>query len=103
MDVTKRYLNPIIEEFLNNRMVFIGSPRQVGKTTMCLQFLKQPTIESPGYLNWDELKARAKIKNAELPIDEKIIYFDEIHKFKNWRSLLRGWSFVFYEILIKGK
>jgi predicted AAA+ superfamily ATPase len=90
MDVTKRYLNPIIEEFLTNRMVFIGGPRQVGKTTMCLQFLKQPTIESPGYLNWDELKARAKIKNAELPIDEKIICFDEIHKFKNWRSLLKG-------------
>jgi predicted AAA+ superfamily ATPase len=88
MDVTKRYLWLIIKEFLANRMFFIGGSRRVGKTTMCLQFLKQPTIESLGYLNWDELKARAKIKNTELPIDEKIICFDEIHKFKNWCSLL---------------
>lgn len=85
-----RYLTPTIEEFLLNRMVFIGGPRQVGKTTLCLQFLKNPTIESSAYLNWDDISARAKIKSAELPVDQKIICFDEIHKFKNWRSLLKG-------------
>lgn len=86
----ERYLTPVTKEFLENRMVFIGGPRQVGKTTLCLQFLKKPTIESPAYLNWDDISARAKIKNGELPVDQNIICFDEIHKFKNWRSLLKG-------------
>lgn len=62
----------------------------MGKTTLCLTFLETPSIEGPAYLNWDDLSARLKIKNAELPIDEKIVCFDEIHKFKNWRSLLKG-------------
>lgn len=85
-----RYIKSTVLEFLNDRMVFIGGPRQVGKTTFCLQFLKNPSLDSPAYLNWDDLKARAKIKNQELPIDQKIVCFDEIHKFKNWRSLLKG-------------
>ena len=37
-----------------------------------------------------DLQARSKIKKAELPIDKKIILFDEVHKFKNWRSLVKG-------------
>ncbi|MBF0361561.1 MAG: ATP-binding protein [Oligoflexia bacterium] len=85
-----RYLHPLVKEFLSNRMVFVGGPRQVGKTTLCLQFLENPTIESLAYLNWDDVHSRAKIKKAELPLDQKVLCFDEIHKFKNWRSLLKG-------------
>jgi predicted AAA+ superfamily ATPase len=36
-----RYLSPIIKEVLTRKMVFIGGPRQVGKTTMSLQFPNQ--------------------------------------------------------------
>lgn len=71
-------------------MVFIGGPRQVGKTTLCLQFIHPASIKSTSYLNWDSPQARYKIKNLELPIDKKILLFDEIHKFKNWRSLIKG-------------
>lgn len=85
-----RYLSPTIKDFLENRMVFLGGPRQVGKTTLCLQFLSDSSIEGPAYLNWDDVTARAKIKAGELPIDQKTICFDEIHKFKSWRSLLKG-------------
>ncbi len=36
----ERYLKKDISEFLKKRMVFVGGPRQVGKTTLCLSFLK---------------------------------------------------------------
>ncbi|MGZ3771939.1 MAG: ATP-binding protein [Bdellovibrio sp.] len=70
-------------------MVFLGGPRQVGKTTLCLQFLKPSSRENPAYLNWDNLKARKKIKNLELP-GASLIVMDEIHKFSKWRSLIKG-------------
>ncbi|MBN1114207.1 MAG: ATP-binding protein, partial [Oligoflexia bacterium] len=88
--ILKRYLEPAVKDFLKNRMVFIGGPRQVGKTTMCLQFLKEPDIDSPAYLDWDSVVSRSKIKNAELPVDYKVLCFDEVHKYKHWRSLLKG-------------
>ena len=71
-------------------MVFIGGPRQVGKTTLCLQFLNPPSIKSPAYLNWDFPESRHKIKTLELPVNQKTLLFDEIHKFKNWRSFMKG-------------
>lgn len=86
----KRYLAPIIDDFLKNRMVFVGGPRQVGKTTLCMSFLEDQRLDGEAYFNWDDLKARPKIKQAELPTGQKIICFDEIHKFKNSRSLLKG-------------
>ncbi len=85
-----RYIREEILEFLQKRMVFVGGPRQVGKTTLCLSFLKEPHSKSKAYLNWDNLKSKKIIKSGELP-DESIILFDEIHKFKNWRSLLKGY------------
>ncbi len=87
--LAKRYLFNYIDDFLNKKMVFLGGPRQVGKTTLCLQFLSPPTRKNPAYMNWDDLKSRTKIKTQELP-NEKIIVFDEIHKYKNWRSIVKG-------------
>lgn len=62
----------------------------MGKTTLCLQFLQPASVKSASYLNWDDPVARHNIKKAELPVNKKIICFDEIHKFKNWRSLIKG-------------
>ena len=90
MNVHKRYLKTAIQSFLKERMVFVGGPRQIGKTTLCLQFLSPPSIKNPAYLNWDDPQARYKIKKLELPVNKKTLCFDEIHKFKNWRSLIKG-------------
>lgn len=85
-----RYLKKEIQLVLPRKMVFLGGPRQVGKTTFCLSFLKnQSSTNNPAYLNWDDIKKRALIKAGELP-EEKIICLDEVHKFKNWRSLIKG-------------
>jgi predicted AAA+ superfamily ATPase len=70
-------------------MVFIGGPRQVGKTTLGLSFLTPANLKNPAYLNWDDLSSRALIRSGELP-PAKILLLDEIHKFKSWRSLIKG-------------
>lgn len=70
-------------------MVFVGGPRQVGKTTLCLQYLDSEKISNPAYLNWDDLESRTRIKNGQLPA-QKVLLFDEIHKYKHWRNLLKG-------------
>lgn len=40
-----RYLQPFVFADLKRKMVFIGGPRQVGKTTLSLQFLKTNNTE----------------------------------------------------------
>lgn len=89
IDIQERYLTPMIKEFLQTRMVFVGGPRQVGKTTMCLSLLNTSDVRNPAYLNWDDLKSKSKLKKGELPPDPLVV-LDEIHKYKPWRSLVKG-------------
>lgn len=86
----KRYLFDIIEKTLNKKMVFIGGPRQVGKTTLSLEYLAPSTPQNESYLNYDDLSDRKKILKNELPLSKAFIVLDEIHKYKKWRSLLKG-------------
>ncbi len=86
----KRYLETQVEASLKKKMVFIGGPRQVGKTTLSLNFIKPSTIKNPAYLNWDMASDKSSILKDELPLEQKIIIFDEIHKYKKWRNLLKG-------------
>ncbi|MBK7959875.1 MAG: ATP-binding protein [Bdellovibrionales bacterium] len=74
-------------------MVFLGGPRQVGKTTLCLSFLSPPHPRNPAYLNWDSIPSRTLLRQGKLPTDP-ILVLDEIHKFKLWRSLIKG----FYDV-----
>lgn len=86
-----RYLFFKIVQDLEKKMVFIGGPRQVGKTTLSLKFFKKNASEkNVGYLNWDHLPDRSLILKNQLPLTEPILIFDEIHKYRNWRSLLKG-------------
>lgn len=80
-----------ILEDLKDKMVFLGGPRQVGKTTLAQSLIKGYKPGHPGYLNWDLADHRKKIMNAEWPRDQKLIVFDEVHKFKNWRNLVKGY------------
>ena len=86
-----RYIRDHIEADLANRMVFIGGPRQVGKTTLALSLLGPCSNESsPAYLNWDVLSDREDILAERLPSGQPRIIFDEIHKFARWRNLVKG-------------
>lgn len=86
----KRYILSNINNDLSSKMVFIGGPRQVGKTTLSLSLIKAENEEHPAYLSWDDREDREKILRGMLPPDEKIIVLDEIHKYKDWRSLIKG-------------
>ena len=86
----KRYLQQTIAEFLEKKMVFLGGPRQVGKTTLCLEFITPPKKNHPAYLNWDVLKSKRIIKTGEIPFNEPVIILDEVHKYNNWRNLIKG-------------
>jgi predicted AAA+ superfamily ATPase len=85
-----RYLKKFIESDLNNKMVFIGGPRQVGKTTLGLSFLPSMNKTDSAYLNWDVSHSRKKIISNLYPADFKILLFDEIHKYSKWKNYLKG-------------
>jgi predicted AAA+ superfamily ATPase len=72
-------------------MVFIGGPRQVGKTTLALSLVGKGADERhPAYLNWDDPRAAARVRRLELPPDEPLIVLDEIHTYARWRNLVKG-------------
>ncbi len=88
---TPRYLQSGVADALKRKMVFIGGPRQVGKTTFALGFLGKAANEThPAYLNWDHPAVPPRLRRAELPAGEPLLLLDEIHKYSRWRNLLKG-------------
>jgi predicted AAA+ superfamily ATPase len=85
-----RYIQKPVKTDLKSKMVFIGGPRQVGKTTLALSFLSEAKAKSPAYFNWDDISDRSKLLRGEFPPSEKIIILNEIHKFARWRNLVKG-------------
>lgn len=81
----KRYLERPVTEDLKNKMVFIGGPRQVGKTTLSLNLAPK----KHRYFNWDVFEDREFILKQYFPL-EKFVILDDIHKFKHWRSYVKG-------------
>jgi predicted AAA+ superfamily ATPase len=82
-----RYLAGQIKRDLSEKMVFLGGPRQVGKTTLAKSFIKS----DEQYLSWDRLEDKRLILRDEINPKLKLIVLDEIHKFKKWRSLVKGY------------
>jgi len=60
-----RYIVPFIQDDLIERMVFLGGPRQVGKTVLAQSLIKNYHDTHPAYLNWDLVAHQKKIKNRE--------------------------------------
>ena len=85
-----RYLTPFIQADLKKKMVFIGGPRQVGKTSIAEQVLSLPEYERGILLNWDNDSDRSAILSREFSHDAPLIVFDEIHKNRQWRQFIKG-------------
>jgi predicted AAA+ superfamily ATPase len=45
----------------------------------------------PCYLNWGSLDDRKKVISGFFDRNQKLLIFDEIHKFSKWRSLIKGY------------
>lgn len=76
----------ITKDLKSRKMVLIGGPRQVGKTTLAKKFL----MKAIQYLNWDDLGDRATIKAHSIDPSLGIVCLDEVHKYPRWRMLIKG-------------
>ena len=96
----KRTLAKIVQNVQKHfPAVLITGPRQVGKTTLAKSFLEK--INCPDfYYNWDYKPLRDRFrKNREFYLEdiynkekknkETWICFDEIHKIKKWKNILK--------------
>ena len=55
MPIKQRYLTSAIEEDLKEKMVFLGGPRQAGKTTLARELLH---FKNTTYYSWDKVSQR---------------------------------------------
>lgn len=85
-----RYLDKPILDDLADKMVFLGGPRQVGKTTLAMTLGRDRFKESVRYLNWDAREDKKRILAGTFAADEKLIIFDEIHKYRQWKTFIKG-------------
>lgn len=97
----ERIYSPVIRHHLAHyrQMLFLTGPRQVGKTTLSKQCLKDYQFY---YLNWDNVGDKALILESMEAIitrafretaatKPRAIIFDEIHKYRQWKTLLKGY------------
>jgi uncharacterized protein len=78
------------------QMAFVAGPRQVGKTTTC-----RAVRPGADYLSWDDLDDRrliaagpaaaaARLRISELAGEKRVVVFDELHKYRKWKTFLKG-------------
>lgn len=78
----------VLIEDLNNKMVLLTGPRQVGKTTLAKSLSSVwPALD---YLNWDADKDRKIMLRQEWDRKAELVVLDEFHKLKNWKSRIKG-------------
>lgn len=88
--IKSRYLeNFIYSDLIDEKMVFVGGPRQVGKTTLATELLTKRLSPST-YLNWDNREDRKRISASQWPADAKLLVLDELHKYKKWKTFIKG-------------
>jgi len=84
-----RYLTKFVVEDLSEKMVFVGGPRQVGKTTLANKLLA-PHFRESAYFCWDYRTDRQRIMASDWPGNTELIVLDEIHKLKGWKNFIKG-------------
>ena len=69
-----------IKKDLNNKIVFLTGPRQVGKTTISKTLFKEYD-----YFNYDMAEHRVALMEKSWDRKKDLIVFDELHKKKEWK------------------
>jgi predicted AAA+ superfamily ATPase len=80
-----RYIAQNIKKDLKKKMVFLGGPRQCGKTTLAKSLLKLGR-----YFNWDYDQDRQDILAQKWAPQDQLLIFDELHKFSRWKNWIKG-------------
>lgn len=91
--------NYAFDESLTGRhMIFLAGPRQAGKTRLAGEW-QRARESTPLYFNWDDFATRRAYAQDSrffesaartLGVQDPWIVFDEIHKRRNWRDILKG-------------
>ena len=104
----KRFIESSIKKDLSKKMVFLGGPRQVGKTTLAQNILKSFSYKKGKkglYLNWDFDEDRYNLLNKKWDEDHELIVLDELHKYRLWKNWIKGVydkTHQFHKFLITG-
>jgi len=86
-----RYIEQNVTNDLKRKMVFVGGPRQTGKTTMAKQLCHEAGFDTNRrYLNWDAAEDRENILIERFPAGPGYLILDEIHKYSRWRQVVKG-------------
>ena len=83
----ERRIAPRLGADLARKMVLLSGPRQCGKTTVVRALVE---TAKGLYLNWDDPADRRAIQRADFDRAPALWAFDELHKFRRWRSFLKG-------------
>lgn len=83
-----RYLYHPIKRDLSKKMVILTGPRQVGKTYLAKELMKE--FRNAQYLNYDHYDDARIIHNQTWSLDADLLVLDEIHKMKNWKRFVKG-------------
>jgi uncharacterized protein len=86
-----RYIETSVKSDLKRKMVFIGGPRQSGKTTLAKHLCEASgCLIKDRYLNWDAAEDREQIILERFPTGQGMLVLDEIHKYARWRQVVKG-------------
>ena len=86
-----RYIEDPVTEDIQRKMVFIGGPRQAGKTTLARHLCQEADCDlKTRYLNWDAAEDRENIIKERFPGGPGYLILDEIHKYSRWRQIVKG-------------
>lgn len=81
----KRALRETLLTDLDQKIVLLSGPRQVGKTT-----LSKTLYSNHEYLNFDSAEHRRIIMSQNWDRARELIVFDELHKMPKWKSWIKG-------------
>jgi predicted AAA+ superfamily ATPase len=103
MKTAKRLYDSLLADHLREyrQMALVSGPRQVGKTTTCRN-------HASAYANWDNLDDREVILGGPQTLAERlrldrlsetapVVLFDELHKYRRWKQLLKGFFDTYSE------
>ncbi|OGW05939.1 MAG: hypothetical protein A3I04_02610 [Nitrospinae bacterium RIFCSPLOWO2_02_FULL_39_110] len=82
----KRDIEDKIKMDLEQKMVLLSGPRQVGKTTLSRALYP----DNSEYFNMDNAEHRLLIHKQAWRRDCDIVIFDELHKIRKWKNWIKG-------------